>query len=177
MSTNDAKAGLPWNSALSSIAFQHLPGPLVPMAPRNSSTSDFKTTAVFHRTNIYGEWKSILHRDEVEEFENWWQGLQNSGKPGQTELRFRRVDGEYRWFQISAAPVHDEQGNLVRWYGINIDIDDRKRAEQKLRQNEEDLRTIIDAIRQFVVVLAPDGSTLYANRVALENTGLRRTCR
>lgn len=121
---------------------------------------------------LYGEWKSILHRDEVGDFENWWQGLQNSGKPEQTELRLRRFDGEYRWFQISAVPIHDEQGNLVRWYGVNIEIDDRKRAEQKLRQNEEDLRTIVDAIRQFIVVLAPDGSTLYANRVALENTGL-----
>jgi formate hydrogenlyase transcriptional activator len=121
---------------------------------------------------LYGDWKSILHRDEVEEFENWWQGLQNSGKPGQTELRLRRFDGEYRWFQISAAPIHDEQGNLVRWCGVNTDIDDRKRAEQKLRKNEEDLRTIIDAIRQAVVVLSPDGTTLYANRVALDITGL-----
>jgi len=121
---------------------------------------------------IYGDWKSILHRDEVEDFENWWQGLQNSGKPGQTEFRIRRFDGEYRWFQISAAPVHDDQGNLVRWCGINTDIDDRKCAEQKLRKNEEDLRTIIDAIRQAVVVLTPDGTTLYANRVALDITGL-----
>ena len=121
---------------------------------------------------LYGQWKSILHRDEVEDFENWWQGLQNSGKPGQTELRLRRFNGEYRWFQISAAPVRDEQGNLVRWYGINIDIDDRKRAEQKLRQDEKELRTITDAIRQSIVVLAPDGTTLYANRVALDITGL-----
>jgi PAS domain S-box-containing protein len=59
---------------------------------------------------IYGEWKPILHPEDAENFENWWHGLQNSGKPGQTELRLRRFNGEYRWFQISAAPVHDEQG-------------------------------------------------------------------
>src|SRR5262249_32006359 len=64
------------------------------------------------------------------------------------------------------------QGNLVRWYGINTDIDDRKCKEQKLRQDEGDLRTIIDAIRQSIVVLAPDGTTLYANRVARDITGL-----
>jgi PAS domain S-box-containing protein len=121
---------------------------------------------------VYGGWKSILHRDDAEEFENWWQGIQDSGEPGQTELRLRRFDGEYRWFQISAAPFHDEQGNLVSWFGINTDIDDRKRAELKLQQNEEDLRTITDAIRQSIVVLAPDGTTLYANRVALDLTGL-----
>jgi formate hydrogenlyase transcriptional activator len=73
---------------------------------------------------------------------------------------------------MDAAPVHDEQGNLIRWYGVNTDIDDRKRTEQKLRQDEGDLRTITDAIRQSIVVLAPDGTTLYANRVALDRTGL-----
>jgi len=117
-------------------------------------------------------WKSTLHSADVEDFEKWWQGLQATLQPGQTEARFRRSDGEYRWFEILAAPVHDEQGNLVRWCGINIDIDDRKRTEEKLRQSELDLRTITDAIRQSIVVLAPDGTTLYANRVALDRTGL-----
>ena len=117
-------------------------------------------------------WKSTLHSADVEDFEKWWQGLQATLQPGQTEARFRRSDGEYRWFEILAAPVHDEQGNLVRWCGINIDIDDRKRTEEKLRQSELDLRTITDAIRQSIVVLGPDGTTLYANRVALDRTGL-----
>ncbi len=121
---------------------------------------------------IHGAWKSTLHADDVKEFEAWWQGLRASRKPGQTEVRFRRSVGEYRWFQISAAPVHDQRGNLIRWCGINIDIDDRKCAEQTLRQREQDLRTITDAIRQSIVVLAPDGTTLYANRVALDRTGL-----
>src|SRR5712671_2739608 len=46
---------------------------------------------------IYGGWKSTLHADDVEEFEKWWQGLQKSRNSGQTEVRFRRSDGEYRW--------------------------------------------------------------------------------
>src|SRR5262249_34116508 len=77
-----------------------------------------------------------------------------------------------RWFQIAAAPLHDTQGTLVRWYGISIDIHDRKCNEQKLRQDEQQFRTITDAIRQSIVVLAPDGTTLYANRVALDQTGV-----
>ncbi len=121
---------------------------------------------------IYEEWKSIIHGDDLDEFENWWRKLQASGRTGQTELRIRRFDGEYRWFQIAAAPVRDEHGNVVRWYGINTDIDDRKRAEQEVRRKEENLRTITDAIRQSIVVLTPDGTTLYANRVALDLTGL-----
>src|SRR5262249_44513867 len=85
------------------------------------------------RDQVYGGWKSTLHPDDMEVFENWWQCLRKSTKTGQTEVRFRRADGEYRWFQISAAPVHDETGKLVRWYGVNTDIDDRKRAKQQLR--------------------------------------------
>ena len=121
---------------------------------------------------LYADWTSALDPDDVEAFERWWQGLLKSPNTGQTEARFRRFDGEYRWFQITAAPVHDNEGDLVRWYGINTDIDDRKRTEQKIRQDEEDLRTIFDAIRQTIVVLTPDGRTLYANRAALELTGL-----
>ena len=121
----------------------------------------------------YGsEWKSAVHREDIQQFETWWQGLRESQKARTTEVRLRRFDGEYRWFQIAATPVLDEQANLVRWYGINTEIHDLKCSEQKLRQEGADLRTITDAIRQVIVVLAPDGTTLYANRVALEKTGL-----
>ena len=121
---------------------------------------------------IYEDWTTTLHPDDVEVFEKWWQDVRESRKSGQSEVRFRRADGNYRWFQVLAAPVHDERGNIVRWYGINTDIEERKCAEQQSRQSEEDLRTITDAIRQSIVVLAPDGQTLYANRVALERAGL-----
>jgi formate hydrogenlyase transcriptional activator len=122
---------------------------------------------------LYGsQWKSSIHPDDLPQLEIWWRDAAESLQAGTAEVRLRRFDGEYRWFQISAAPLHDDQGNLLRWYGLNTDIDDRKRAEQKLRQDESDLRTITDAIRQSIVVLAPDGATLYANRVALDRTGL-----
>ena len=121
---------------------------------------------------LYGsEWKSAVHRDDIQQLEIWWQGLRQS-QAGTTEVRLRRFDGEYRWFQITASPVYDEHANLVRWCGINTDINDIKCSEQKLRREEADLRTITDAIRQSIVVLAPDGTTLYANRVALDHTGV-----
>ncbi|HLK64307.1 MAG TPA: sigma 54-interacting transcriptional regulator [Bryobacteraceae bacterium] len=117
-------------------------------------------------------WKSAVHRDDLQRLETWWHELGKSRETAITEVRLRRFDGDHRWFQITAAPVYDDGGNLIRWYGINIDIDERKRAEQKARQDEGDLRTITDAIRQSIVVVAPDGTTLYANRVALDQTGL-----
>ena len=94
------------------------------------------------------------------------------GQVYEVEHRCRRADGTYRWFQVRGLPVRNEEGTIIAWYLLLTDIDDRKRTEQKLRQSEADLRTITDAIRQSIVVLAPDGTTLYANQVALDRTGL-----
>ena len=118
------------------------------------------------------EWKSVVHPEDIPQLQIWWQDVRQSEKAGTTEKRLRRFDGAYRWFRIAAAPVHDEQANLIRWCGINTDIDDFKRSEQELRQEAADLRTITDSIRQSIVVLEPDGTILYANRVVREVTGL-----
>jgi formate hydrogenlyase transcriptional activator len=118
------------------------------------------------------EWKSVVHPDDIEKLGTWWQDVRQSQEAGTTEKRLRRFDGTYRWFRIAAAPVHDEQANLVRWCGINTDIDDLKCSEQKFRQEATDLRTITDAIRQSIAVLAADGSILYVNEVFRELTGL-----
>jgi formate hydrogenlyase transcriptional activator len=90
------------------------------------------------------------------------------------EMRLLTKSGEFRWHLAQYNPLIDEGGHTVCWYVTAIDIEDRKRAEQKLRQSEEDLRTTTDGIRQEIVVLSHDGTTLYANRVALEQTGLTR---
>jgi formate hydrogenlyase transcriptional activator len=122
---------------------------------------------------LYGsEWKSAVHRDDIQELEAWWRDLRQFEKGGTAEVRLRRFDGEFRWFQIAASPVHNEQSNLVRWYGIYTDIHDVKRSEHRTRQDEAYFRTITDTIRQVIVVLSPEGRTLYANRVALDQTGL-----
>jgi PAS domain S-box-containing protein len=117
-------------------------------------------------------WEAVVHPDDREQLRNRWRDLLQSGEAGEMEARLRRFDGEYRWFLIRAVPVHDEQGNVVRWYGIGSDIDDRKRAEDRVRQDETELRRITDAIPQSITVLAPYGTALYANRVALDETGL-----
>ncbi len=117
-------------------------------------------------------WSSIVHADDRARMDAWWRERQQSGKAGSTDVRLRRSDGEYRWFYVAVSPVRDEQGRLVRWYGVHTDIDDRTRDEHKLKTNECVVSAISDAIRQSIVVLAPDGAMLYANRLALQSTGL-----
>lgn len=117
-------------------------------------------------------WKATIHPDDLENLAEVWLKFVDSGKPGEIELRIRRFDGEYRWFLIRAEPLSVEHGNIIHWCGTNTDIEDLKQAEEKLRQDEMELRQIIDAIPQTITVLAPDGTALYANRGALNETGL-----
>jgi formate hydrogenlyase transcriptional activator len=117
-------------------------------------------------------WKAPVHSEDIEKLMETWFRLLASGESGEAEARLRRFDGEYRWFLFRAVPVRDEDGNVVRWYGTCTDIEDLKRAEEKLRQDEMELREIADAIAQFIFVLAPDGTALYANQSVLDFSGL-----
>src|ERR1041385_4787478 len=69
-----------------------------------------------------------------------------SGDPFEMELRARRFDGVYRWFQSRGLPLRDANGQIVRWYNLLIDIDERKRAEEALRESEFESRLIVDSI-------------------------------
>jgi PAS domain S-box-containing protein len=106
----------------------------------------------------------LVHPDDLPSVVETFRRSIETGQMYDMELRSRRADGVYRWFQSRCRPVRDTEDSITTWYGLLIDIDDRKRAELKLQKNEEDLRTILDAIRQAVVVLATDGRPRYANR-------------
>src|SRR6202051_3485250 len=116
--------------------------------------------------------RAAIHPEDLEQLEKKWNSDLASGKAGELEARLRRFDGEYRWFLFRYEPLRDEFSKIVNWYGTNTDIDDLKHAEQKLRQDEEEFHRITDAIPQVIVVLSPDGTAVYANRVALKETGL-----
>src|SRR6185295_1491286 len=81
-------------------------------------------------------WTAAIHPDDLSRLTDAWQSILASGEPGETEARLRRFDGAYRWFLFRANPLRDELGNIVKWYGINFDIEDRKRAEEALRRSE-----------------------------------------
>ncbi|MGA8490206.1 MAG: sigma-54-dependent Fis family transcriptional regulator [Terriglobales bacterium] len=117
-------------------------------------------------------WKLVVHPDDLDRLIREWLALLNDPKPGELETRIRRYDGEYRWFLIRVLPEFDAQGNVVRWLGSDTDIEDRKRAETKLLEDERESRRITDAIPQTIIVLDPSGDPLYANQAVLEYTGL-----
>ena len=84
-------------------------------------------------------WETLLHPEGPISYGDWCAVLA-AGKPYEHEIRMRRADGEYRWFLSRGVPLRDEHGTLIRWYGTNIDIEDRKRAEAEQKRAEEALR-------------------------------------
>src|SRR5882762_1353778 len=117
-------------------------------------------------------WQNAIHPEDLKKITDKWRRDLAAGQPGEVEGRLRRFDGVYRWFLFRAEPLRDESGNIVNWYGTDTDIDDLKRADAKLRKDEEERRRMTDAIPQTIIVMNPDGKAIYANRVTLEYTGL-----
>ena len=67
-------------------------------------------------------WKATAHPADVDEHVSKWRSSLVSGEPIEIETRFRRADGEYRWFLARAAPLRDDQGNILNWYEVLTDI-------------------------------------------------------
>ena len=81
-------------------------------------------------------WEVAVHPEDRHHFVEIWREAIASGTPMEAEARVRRADGQYRWLLIRNVPLHDQAGNIVKWYGKSSDIDDRKRAEQALKQSQ-----------------------------------------
>jgi len=77
-------------------------------------------------------YRDTIHPEDLDRFVKKWNEFSALGTRVEAEARFRRVDGEYRWFLIRADPVRDENGNIIKWFGTNTDINDRKNAEALL---------------------------------------------
>jgi PAS domain S-box-containing protein len=81
-------------------------------------------------------WGSLVHPDDLARVVGEWQAAVATGEPMESEARLRRMDGEYRWLLIRNVPLRDTPGNIVSWYGTAIDIEERHRVEDALRQSE-----------------------------------------
>src|ERR1700720_3449257 len=117
-------------------------------------------------------WQPTVHPEDLPRVVAKGQELLASGKPGEIEGRIRRHDGVFRWFLMRVEPLRDETGKIVRWYGTQTDIEALKQLQEKLREEDRELRRITDAIPQTIVVLDPSGVPVYANQAMLDHTGL-----
>ncbi|HUB81657.1 MAG TPA: PAS domain S-box protein [Bryobacteraceae bacterium] len=101
-------------------------------------------------------WKNLLHPEDAERTAQAWARAVATGQPHQTQCRFRRSDGVYRWFQVLGEAACDSAGKVLRWYGLMIDIDDRKTMEEALRTNQDRLSRAIRTatVGEFAAAIA-----------------------
>lgn len=98
---------------------------------------------------LAGKWESVIHPDDRAPFVAAWRAALKAPQVMERELRLRRADGEYRWWFIRNVPLRDEAGNISKWYGTGLDIEDRKRAEQELLAAMSE-RTRLAAFREAI---------------------------
>src|SRR5580704_1057007 len=110
-------------------------------------------------------WQKAIHPADLPELLERWRSILASGEPGEMEARLRRSDGQYRWFLIRACPLADASGQLVKWCGMNTDIEDRRQAEAVMRapwwtqprRREDHFRSVADNIAALLALVTPDG--------------------
>jgi PAS domain S-box-containing protein len=117
-------------------------------------------------------WTAAVHAEDLNELSSTWQRIIASNAAGEAEARLRRQDGNYRWFLLRANPLRNESGVIVKWYGVNTDIDERKKVEEALRSSERNLSQMINAIPTFLQVSRADGTVLSMNQTVLDYHGV-----
>jgi PAS domain S-box-containing protein len=121
-------------------------------------------------------WPRAFHPEDKKGMLQKWSAIRDSGEPGELEARLRRFDGEYRWFLFRAEPLRDQSGNIVKWYGSSTDIEDRKRAEEALRESEQRFRDYAETASDWFWETGPDHRVIHVSdhlsAVGLEPEGL-----
>ncbi|MCC2545968.1 PAS domain S-box protein [Hymenobacter sp. BT175] len=124
-------------------------------------------------TNIADHWRAVMHPDDRARVEEAYQTAWQNHQPWSIELRFRRYDGQYRWFLNQAQPELSETGELLRWYCSITDVHEQKELTDALRQSEEHFRFLAEIVPQVTWTAQADGQVDYFNERLFEVTGLR----
>src|SRR6266853_605931 len=128
----------------------------------------------------YGRgWQTAIHPDDLPELLERWRSILASRESREMEARMRRFDGEYRWFLFRTNPLIDASGQVVKWCGMNTDIEDRRRSEETQRAHwwlsssarEHHFRSVGDDIPGLATLMTPAGEVEIANRQVLEYFG------
>jgi PAS domain S-box-containing protein len=120
-------------------------------------------------------WKNLLHPDDAEPTTHAWSRAVATGQPYDIQCRLRRSDGVYRWFEVIGQAASDSNGGVARWYGLLIDIDDRKNTEEALRSSRVRLSRAIQTatVGEFAAAIAHEVNQPLAAVVANGQACLR----
>jgi len=85
---------------------------------------------------LHGGWEALIHPDDFPETARAFYHAIQTGTSYQVVHRLRRADGEFRWYHVRGEPLRDPQGRIIQWYGLSVDVDEAKKAEDRLRRSE-----------------------------------------
>jgi PAS domain S-box-containing protein len=102
------------------------------------------------------DWQKVHHPDHVERVVEKFKHHIQIGQPWEDTFPIRAKDGQYRWFLSRALPIHDEQGQVLQWFGTNTDITEQLQIEAALRQSEERFRIALDGSPMVVFSMDSD---------------------
>ncbi len=128
--------------------------PVIAFTSLSDGSTDFVNRRWIEYTGLTAEESgyfrsATVHPEDREAHVGKWRASLASGEPFENELRHRGADGQYRWFLVRGVPLRDELGNILKWLGTLTDIEERKRAEERLRNENVALREEIDRGAMF----------------------------
>ncbi|MBS1795508.1 MAG: PAS domain-containing protein [Acidobacteria bacterium] len=172
-----AEVSLHDSERMSRLIVDSIPGMVALLAPTGEvETVNRQLLEYFGQTleelRSWGSNNGTIHPEDISRVIETFTGAIASGRPYEIIQRFRRFDGVYRWFQNNGFPIQDASGQIVRWCVLLTDIDERKRAEEALKDSERNLKLIIDTIPALAWSARPDGRAEFFSQRYLDYIGL-----
>jgi formate hydrogenlyase transcriptional activator len=99
------------------------------------------------------EWVPLVHPEDRDRAVRIWRESLATGEPRENEHRYRQANGEYRWFLARNAALRDDKGDVVKWYGVLVDIENQKRTEARLLQAMDEIKKLQEQLSQENIVL------------------------
>jgi PAS domain S-box-containing protein len=115
---------------------------------------------------------AVIHPDEREQMRQLFKRTVTAGKPLVAKYRQRRANGTWRWVESRAEPLRDENGGVIQWYGVSVDIDDLVNIQEALRTQERELSQLIDMVPSLLWRLTPTGEPTFFSKRLIEFCGL-----
>ncbi len=116
--------------------------------------------------------QTLVHPDDAASLLQTARHSFATGEPFSKKYRMRRADGAYRWVDGRGEPLRDQDGAIVQWYVISVDVDDEMRAQEALRDRERELSQLVDMVPSLLWRLSPDGEPTFFNKRLINFLGL-----
>ena len=117
------------------------------------------------------DWTTVLHPEDLETYVATYQRAFEKREQLETQFRFRRFDGEYRWFKSIGVPRFTFEGEFLGYVGSSVDVTDIKNSEEALRQSEARFKNMADTAPVMIWIAGTDKLCTYFNKPWLDFTG------